>query len=50
MLEFQPTQIRVSDQYFTPSLRPVEGRYALPTEPGLGVAPIEEKIAEHVLK
>ena len=50
MLEFQPTQIRVSDQYFTPSLRPVEGRYALPTEPGLGVAPIEEKIAEHVLQ
>jgi L-alanine-DL-glutamate epimerase-like enolase superfamily enzyme len=48
LLEFQPTQIDVSDEYFTPSIRPREGAYHLSDLPGLGVEPIMEKIAPHV--
>lgn len=48
LLEFQPTQIDVSDLYFTPSIRPEAGAYHLTDAPGLGVEPDEEKIAEYV--
>lgn len=47
LLEFQPTQIDVSDEYFTPSIRPRAGAYHLSDLPGLGVEPIEDKIKEH---
>lgn len=47
LLEYQPTQIEVSDEYFTPSIRPREGAYHLSDVPGLGVEPIVEKIEEH---
>jgi L-alanine-DL-glutamate epimerase-like enolase superfamily enzyme len=48
LLEFQPSQIDVSDEYFTPSLRPHEGDYHLGDLPGLGVTPDMEKLAPFV--
>ncbi len=50
LLEFQPSQIDVSDLYFSPSLRPTEGSYQLSLAPGLGVEPDEEKLAEHIFR
>ena len=50
LLEYQPTQIEVSDKYFNPSLCPKNGSYALPQGPGLGVAPDEERIAKYVFQ
>ncbi len=44
LLEYQPTQIEVSDEYFTPSIRPRAGSFHLNDLPGLGVEPIMEKI------
>jgi galactonate dehydratase len=44
LLEFQPTQVDTADEYFSPSFQPTEGAYALPTVPGLGVEPDEEKL------
>lgn len=49
LLEYQPTQIEVSDQYFSPSLCPKNGFYTLPQGPGLGVTPDEKRIAEHII-
>ena len=44
LLEFQPTQLDICDQYFNPSLQPVEGAFTLPTAPGLGIQPDESKL------
>ena len=47
LLEYQPTQITVADEYFTPSICPREGSFHLCDLPGLGVEPIMEKIEAH---
>jgi len=47
LLEYQPTQITVADEYFTPSICPRDGSFHLTDLPGLGVEPIMEKIEAH---
>ena len=39
VVEFQPTQVGAVGPYFTPVVAPVEGAYAIPSAPGLGVVP-----------
>lgn len=49
IMEFQPTQIAISDDYFSPSLRPASGCFQLPPGPGLGVEPNEQRLRQYVL-
>ncbi|HWL51061.1 MAG TPA: mandelate racemase/muconate lactonizing enzyme family protein [Chthoniobacteraceae bacterium] len=44
VLEYQPTQLAISDNYYAPSLQPADGAYPLPPGPGLGVVPQLEKL------
>lgn len=39
LMEFQPSQIAIADQYFAPSLVPTAGYFSLPPGPGLGITP-----------
>jgi len=49
VVEFQPTQTAVADRFFSPSLQPCRGEYALPPGPGLGVTPDLEALRRHAL-
>ncbi|MBT4138276.1 MAG: mandelate racemase/muconate lactonizing enzyme family protein [Candidatus Latescibacteria bacterium] len=50
VVEYQPTQMAISEQYFTPSIQPVAGAYAIPQTPGLGVEPNLEKLAPYIVQ
>ncbi len=50
IIEYQPTQVAVSDEYFSPSLQPQEGRYTVPQTPGLGVQPEVEKLEPYLIR
>jgi len=49
IVEYQPTQMAISEQYFTPSIQPTAGAYALSKAPGLGVEPNLEKLSPHLV-
>jgi L-alanine-DL-glutamate epimerase-like enolase superfamily enzyme len=49
VVEFQPTQVGVSEPYFTPVVAPSEGAYTIPTAPGLGVVPNLDLLEPHVV-
>ena len=49
VVEYQPTQIDVADGFFTPSLRPHNGLYALSDRPGLGIEPDLDALLPYVI-
>lgn len=49
VVEFQPTQVGVSEPYFTPVVAPKEGAYTLSMAPGLGVVPNLEAQEPHLV-
>jgi L-alanine-DL-glutamate epimerase-like enolase superfamily enzyme len=50
VVEFQPTQVAVSEPYFTPVVTPISGSYAIPDSPGLGVVPNLEALEPHIVE
>ena len=49
LVEYQPTQVAIANDFYSPSLEPIAGEYQLSAAPGLGVEPDLEKLAPYIV-
>ena len=50
IIEYQPSQLAICDDYYTPSLQPTAGCFDVPTTPGVGAEPDEDRMREYRVK